>query len=71
MQFSSADRFFFATILSVYNKWMFSSEYFNFPAPLFVTTLHMFVQFTLASIIRVFWPTQFRPERSPTPSDYG
>jgi solute carrier family 35, member C2 len=64
-------RFFFATILSVYNKWMFAVDHFGFPYPLFVTTLHMFVQFVLAAIIRYGWPKLFKPERSPTRGDYG
>ncbi|KAF9022162.1 hypothetical protein BDZ89DRAFT_212652 [Hymenopellis radicata] len=52
-----ASWFLFATTLSVYNKWMFSDDHLNFPYPLFVTTLHMFVQFILAAILRMFWPT--------------
>ncbi|KAF8633645.1 hypothetical protein AX15_001331 [Amanita polypyramis BW_CC] len=63
--------FFFATIISVYNKWMFSSQHFGFPAPLFVTTMHMFMQFLLAAAIRFLWPKHFRPKVDPTPSDYG
>ncbi|KAF8893920.1 triose-phosphate transporter family-domain-containing protein [Infundibulicybe gibba] len=66
-----ASWFFFATILSLYNKWMFSPEHFAFPFPLFVTTLHMFVQFGLAAALRNTWPHHFRPERSPTRADYG
>jgi hypothetical protein len=50
---------------------MFSPEHFGFPYPLFVTTLHMFVQFVLAALLRVIWPERFRPERSPTREDYG
>jgi solute carrier family 35 protein C2 len=64
-------RFLFATILSVYNKWMFSPDHFGFPYPLFVTTLHMFVQFALAALIRYVWPRKFKPERSPKRFDYG
>ncbi|KZT08442.1 TPT-domain-containing protein [Laetiporus sulphureus 93-53] len=65
-----ASWFLFATVLSVYNKWMFSPDHFGFPSPLFVTTLHMFVQFLLATILRVAWPRQFRPEQSPSRADY-
>ena len=64
-------RFVFATILSVYNKWMFSADYFGFPYPLFVTTLHMFVQFSLSAGVRAVWPHRFKPERSPSKGDYG
>jgi len=66
-----ASWFFFATILSVYNKWMFTPKHFGFPSPLFVTALHMFVQFVLAAILRASRPAMFRPERNPTRTDYG
>ncbi|KZT65966.1 TPT-domain-containing protein [Daedalea quercina L-15889] len=62
--------FLFATILSVYNKWMFSPDRFGFPSPLFVTTLHMVVQFLLALLLRTVWPLLFRPEHSPSRADY-
>ncbi|KAG6866668.1 hypothetical protein C0991_000778 [Blastosporella zonata] len=64
-------QFLFATALSVYNKWMFSSDHFGFPYPLFVTTIHMFVQFILAAIMRTFWPNHFKPTNKPTVADYG
>ena len=64
-------RFLFATILSVYNKWMFSADHFGFPAPLFVTTMHMFVQFILAAVLRATWPNSFRPVNRPTRGDYA
>lgn len=64
-------RFFFATILSLYNKWMFSPEHFGFPYPLFVTTLHMFVQFAIAAFLRFTWPRHFKPDRRPNARDYG
>jgi solute carrier family 35 protein C2 len=66
-------RFFFSTILSVYNKWMFSEGegFFGFPYPLFVTAMHFFVQFALAALLRAIWPQRFRPAHSPTAADYG
>ncbi|KAJ7782831.1 TPT-domain-containing protein [Mycena metata] len=66
-----ASWFFFSTILSVYNKWMFSDKYFGFPFPLLVTTMHFFVQFFLAALLRTIWPQRFRPAHSPTKADYG
>ncbi|KAJ7647562.1 triose-phosphate transporter family-domain-containing protein [Roridomyces roridus] len=63
--------FIFSTILSLYNKWMFSPDYFRFPSPLFVTTMHFFVQFALASLLRFVWPHKFRPTQNPTRADYG
>lgn len=63
--------FLFATVLSVYNKWMFSKDHFGFPYPLFVTTIHMFVQFALAGAMRFFWPKRFKPDNRPSVPDYG
>ncbi|CAL1708093.1 unnamed protein product [Somion occarium] len=66
-----ASWFLFATILSVYNKWMFSPEHFGFPAPLFVTTMHMIAQFILAAALRGLFPDHFRPEHNPSGRDYA
>ncbi|KAL1681795.1 triose-phosphate transporter family-domain-containing protein [Schizophyllum commune] len=66
-----ASWFFFAIILSVYNKWMFSDDHFHFPYPLLVTTFHMLVQFLLAAVLRYAWPQHFRPANSPSRTDYG
>ena len=63
-------RYGFATLLSLYNKWMFSPEYYGFPFPLFVTFCHMLVQFVLASIIRIIFAKQFRPVERPTRQAY-
>ena len=64
-------RYGFATLLSIYNKWMFSADYYNFPYPLFVTACHMVVQFVIASLIRVTMPDRFRPPEKPTRRDYA
>ena len=58
-------------VLSVYNKWMFSQDHYNFPFPLFVTTLHMFVQFIIATFLRMAFPRTFRPDQSPGRDDYA
>ncbi|KIY34333.1 solute carrier family 35, member C2 [Cryptococcus gattii E566] len=60
----------FATLLSLYNKWMFSPQYYNFQYPLFVTACHMVVQFALAAVIRLIWADRFRPKERPTRRDY-
>ncbi|KAI0329222.1 TPT-domain-containing protein [Cubamyces sp. BRFM 1775] len=65
-----ASWFFFATMISVYNKWMFSPEHFGFPSPLFVTTIHMWVQFVLASLLRYTMPQRFKPDHNPNRGDY-
>ncbi|KXT02369.1 hypothetical protein AC578_218 [Pseudocercospora eumusae] len=55
----------FSISISVYNKWMFSAEMLDFHFPLFTTSLHMLVQFSLASAVIFFLP-QFRPGRDGT-----
>ncbi|AFR93429.1 solute carrier family 35, member C2 [Cryptococcus neoformans C23] len=60
----------FATLLSLYNKWMFSPQYYNFQYPLFVTACHMIVQFALAALIRIIWADKFRPKERPMRGDY-
>lgn len=63
-------RYAFATLLSLYNKWMFSPQYYNFQYPLFVTACHMIVQFALAALIRIIWADKFRPKERPMRGDY-
>ncbi|KAI0033450.1 triose-phosphate transporter family-domain-containing protein [Vararia minispora EC-137] len=63
-------RFFFALVLQLYNKWMFSPDRFGFPSPLFVTMLHMWVQWALAAIARQVWSGQFHSEQSPSRDGY-
>ncbi|KAH9940463.1 TPT-domain-containing protein [Epithele typhae] len=62
--------FFFAILLSLYNKWMFSPDRFGFPSPFLVTTAHMWVQFSLAALLRYALPRHFRPDRNPSRQDY-
>jgi hypothetical protein len=59
-----------ATLLSLYNKWMFSPQYYNFPFPLFVTACHMVVQFTLAAAVRIVFQERYRPVERPSRQDY-
>ncbi|KAI8992861.1 TPT-domain-containing protein [Trametes punicea] len=65
-----ASWFLFATLISLYNKWMFSPEHYGFPSPLFVTTVHMWVQFLLAALLRYTMPRHFKPDHSPSRADY-
>ncbi|KAJ5779088.1 hypothetical protein N7457_006808 [Penicillium paradoxum] len=53
----------FSLSISIYNKWMFSESDVVFPFPLFTTSLHMAVQFTLSSIILWIFPS-LRPQQS-------
>lgn len=46
----------FSTLISVYNKWMFSTEKKNFSFPLFVTSFHMLMQFVLSSSAMKIFP---------------
>ena len=64
-------RFGFATVLSIYNKWMFSADKFGFPSPLFVTTMHMVMQFLLAALARLLFPSTFGSPYSPNLKQYG
>jgi len=64
------NRYFFATLLSLYNKWMFSPQYYGFSFPLFVTFCHMIVQFCLAGVMRIVWAKRYRPVERPTRRDY-
>ena len=63
-------RFFFAILLSLYNKWMFSETRYGFTWPFFVTALHMVVQFALSGAARYFFPRRFKPEFNPSREDY-
>jgi solute carrier family 35 protein C2 len=47
-----------------YNKWMFSESESVFPFPLFTTSLHMVVQFTLAALLLWIFPS-LRPQHPP------
>ncbi|OQN99223.1 hypothetical protein B0A48_15072 [Cryoendolithus antarcticus] len=53
----------FSISISVYNTWMFSDKQLNFHFPLFTTSLHMVVQFSLASLALLIFP-RFRPTAS-------
>ncbi|BGP26354.1 nucleotide-sugar transporter [Rhodotorula toruloides] len=60
----------FSTLISVYNKWMFSADHYNFPYPLFVTSIHMLVQWCLAALAMSFWKGLW-PKTRPKPGDYA
>ncbi|KAI8984699.1 hypothetical protein BDF20DRAFT_861276 [Mycotypha africana] len=59
----------FATVLSIYNKWMFSENHYNFHYPLFVTTFHMIVQFVCSGSTLLVVP-KLRPKKRPSSKDY-
>ncbi|WPH00478.1 Hypothetical protein R9X50_00330700 [Acrodontium crateriforme] len=59
----------FSISISVYNKWMFSEENLNFHFPLFTTSLHMLIQFSLATLVLYCFP-HFRP-RQPESAGYS
>ncbi|KAL2870999.1 putative nucleotide-sugar transporter [Aspergillus lucknowensis] len=62
--------YFFSLSISIYNKWMFSQDDNGdevFPFPLFTTSLHMAVQFTLSSLLLYFIPS-LRPQPPPSVS---
>ncbi|PIA15896.1 TPT-domain-containing protein, partial [Coemansia reversa NRRL 1564] len=55
----------FSGLLSVYNKWLFGADERNFPFPLFVTSIHMLVQYILATLCLRLFPT-LRPLHAPS-----
>jgi solute carrier family 35, member C2 len=57
------------TDMPQYNKWMFDDKLLNFKFPLFTTSLHMLVQFALASLVLYLVPS-LRPQNRHT-SDLG
>jgi solute carrier family 35 protein C2 len=59
---------FYLTSVSQYNKWMFGSDHLDFHFPLFTTSLHMLVQFSLASLVLLVRPS-LRPR--PPPFDHS
>ncbi|KAE8350025.1 triose-phosphate transporter family-domain-containing protein [Aspergillus coremiiformis] len=61
--------YFFSLAISIYNKWMFSEDDVVFPFPLFTTSLHMLVQFSLASIILYMIPSLRPRAPSSTPAE--
>ncbi|EXJ95248.1 hypothetical protein A1O1_00368 [Capronia coronata CBS 617.96] len=59
--------YFFSLSISIYNKMMFSSDHLDFHFPLFATSLHMLVQFGLASTILMIFPS-LRPSQPQPPT---
>ncbi|KAJ2744612.1 hypothetical protein GGI20_002827 [Coemansia sp. BCRC 34301] len=55
----------FSGTLSVYNKWLFGASERDFPFPLFVSAVHMIVQYMLATTCIWLYPS-LRPSQSPT-----
>ncbi|KAL1840637.1 hypothetical protein VTJ49DRAFT_245 [Mycothermus thermophilus] len=53
--------YFFSLLISLYNKWMFSPDKLNFRFPMFTTACHFLVQFTLASLVLLIFPSM-RPK---------
>ncbi|KAH6660594.1 triose-phosphate transporter family-domain-containing protein [Truncatella angustata] len=47
----------FSLSISLYNKWMFDAKNLNFAFPLFTTSAHMLVQFSLAALVLYFMPS--------------
>jgi hypothetical protein len=51
------------------DKWMFSADHYNLGFPLFVTSIHMVVQFVLSGLTLCLFPKLRSPVR-PTARDY-
>ncbi|QSL66632.1 hypothetical protein MERGE_001015 [Pneumocystis wakefieldiae] len=52
--------FFFSTLLSVFNKWLFSETHLNFTLPLFSGCIHIIIEYCFSIIIMKLFP-QFQP----------
>ena len=51
------------------DKWMFAPEHYNFPYPLFVTSVHMVVQWSLSALVLTTFKSLRSPNR-PKSKDY-
>ncbi|EEP76241.1 conserved hypothetical protein [Uncinocarpus reesii 1704] len=56
----------FSVSISLYNNWMFDPNHLDFSYPLFTTSIHMAVQFSLASFLLYFFP-KLRPRNPAAP----
>ncbi|KAI8800458.1 triose-phosphate transporter family-domain-containing protein [Cladochytrium replicatum] len=56
--------------LSLYNKWLFARDYYNFRLPLFTTFIHMSMQFALAWTAVIWLVPHMRPAKAPKWKDY-
>jgi solute carrier family 35 protein C2 len=63
-------RYLFSLSISLYNTWMFSSKHLDFKFPLFTTSMHMLVQFALASLVLYFMPS-FRPRHDSISNEHN
>ncbi|KAJ1827464.1 hypothetical protein LPJ56_001650 [Coemansia sp. RSA 2599] len=59
----------FSSMLSVYNKWLFGNSERDFSFPLFVSSVHMMVQYCLAALCLRLFP-RLRPSQTPTMGTY-
>ena len=62
--------FTFSISLHMYNKWLFSKAYYNFPFPLFTTSYQILMHFTMSSIILVYFMPSITPNTRPMKSDF-
>lgn len=56
--------------LHLYNKWLFSKDYYNFPFPYFTASFQIFLHFAIASIILVYFMPHITPTTRPKKSDF-
>lgn len=59
----------FSLSLGVYNKWLFAKEHYNFQFPLFTTTCHWLIQFSLACLIVAHFAPGLTPSKIPSGRD--
>lgn len=56
--------------LSVYNKWLFSKDHYNFQFPLFTTMIHTIIQFVLSTLSVILLFPKMKPKQLPKIKDY-
>ncbi|ORY07123.1 TPT-domain-containing protein [Basidiobolus meristosporus CBS 931.73] len=62
-------RYIFSTGISLYNKWMVDKNHYNFPYPLFITSMHQVMQFVCSGLCLLIFPA-LRPTIYPSKKDY-
>ena len=56
--------------LHLYNKWLYSKDYYNFPFPLFSTAFQVLMHFSISSILLVYFIPSITPSTRPMKSDF-
>jgi hypothetical protein len=55
--------FLFSALLSTFNKWVFGDSHNHFPCPLFLTSIHFFIQWIVSFTLSELFPDQLGTSR--------